>query len=239
MERKSFCLAELMIAIGIMAIGLIMAATLFPAAIREHSRSARSVMGTIISENALETVMATLKHPLQDNSGTIVEADMLNCTEKVQPPEVRRYPAGSADTKFGFLVFARVKTEDKNDYILSMVSFCKSDKDNTIEAIKLTGVTIPSGDKTFDISGYVPSVGDRYRIIGSPVIAPSGYYATIIGIDGDNAVLDHTIIGVDSVNPWIIVEKSGAAFAGTRSPALIVFMTRMALPTRPAEKVPA
>ena len=237
MKRKGFCLAELMVAIGIMAIGLILAATLFPAAIREHSRSARSVMGVIISENALETVMATLKHPLKDNGGTLVEADMLNCTENIQPPEIRRYPVGDPSTKYGFLVFARVKTKDKNDYILSMVSFIKSDKNNIVEASKLTGVTIPSGTKTFDISGYVPAAGDRHRIIGSPIIAPSGYYATIIGVDGNNAVLDHAIKGVDSVEPWIISEKNGAAFAGSRSPALIVFMTRMALPTRSPEKV--
>ena len=58
--RTGFTLMELLIAIGILAIGGAMAAALFPAAIKENQRANSSVLGNIINENALSTLKANL-----------------------------------------------------------------------------------------------------------------------------------------------------------------------------------
>lgn len=56
--RRGFTLAEVLIAIGIMAAGLTMAAAMFPAGIRENGRSSKNIIGTIIATNGLAVVQA-------------------------------------------------------------------------------------------------------------------------------------------------------------------------------------
>jgi len=195
--RRGFSLAELMIAIGIMGIGLTMAASLFPAAIREHSRSASNVLGMIMTENALETARAALSHPLKDKDNVNVGTSMADCTATVKPEGSLRYPVDAGDasvvSKYGCLIMGRRKTANKNDY---------------------------------------PT--DQLKIIGSPVIAPNGSFSKIVGIDDTgNAVMAHRLDKNDVTNPWIVVEKSGASLAGTRSPAMGVTSTRTALKLTP------
>ena len=226
--RRGFSLAELMIAIGIMGIGLTMAASLFPAAIREHSRSASNVLGMIMTENGLETARAALSHPLAGG------ADMVDCTATITPPSCLWYPVVPVvgDTaKRGCLVMGRQKTAGTNDYILLIIGYVLSDPGHTAELMQVSA-TVTKNTKKFDISSI--AVNDRLKIINSPVIAPNGAFSKIVGIDADNAVMSHILSKDDDVtNPWIVVEKSAGALAGTRSPAMGVTSTRTALKLAP------
>lgn len=233
--RRGFSLAELMIAIGIMGIGLTMAASLFPAAIREHSRSASNVLGMIMTENALETARAALQYPLKDSGGAAVGTSMADCTKTITPAGCLRYPIVDENTtaKRGCLVMGRQKTVNKNDYILLIIGYVLSKDTNTAVLMQVTA-TVTKNTKKFDISSAIPDPKDRLKVIGSPVVAPNGSFSKIVGITGNEAILSHKFSVTDDVtNPWIVVEKSGGILAGTRSPAMGVTSTRTALKPTP------
>ncbi len=59
-HSRAFTLAELMIAIGIMGIGLVMVMALFPAALKENASSVHDVMGSLICKNAIAIAKAQL-----------------------------------------------------------------------------------------------------------------------------------------------------------------------------------
>ena len=60
--RAGFSLIELLISMGILVVGLVMAGTLFPAAIKQTSRSVDDTIGTIICQNALAVAKAKLTY---------------------------------------------------------------------------------------------------------------------------------------------------------------------------------
>lgn len=231
-RRAGFSLAELMIAIGIMGVGLTMAASLFPAAIKEHSRSSSDVLGMIIAQNGLAMGRASLT---LDGSGTVsgitVGSALVDVTTAVKPDASRIYPVNEATTTRGFLLMARQKTSNKNDYILFAIAFIKSAVANTVQLQQITGLAINPGDTQFPITS-VPAE-HRTKLIGSPVIAPDGTFCKLAGIDGDNAMLDRALVAsgdlaVNSV--WVVVEKDGTStYAGEKSPALGISVTRTAL----------
>jgi len=52
-KNKAFTLAEILVALGILAIGMSMVASVFMAAMQFNMRSRNSVLGRIICENAM------------------------------------------------------------------------------------------------------------------------------------------------------------------------------------------
>ncbi len=80
--RAGFSLIELLISMGIMVVGLVMAGTLFPAAIKQTSRSVDDTIGTIICQNALAVAMAKLTHTDVD---TAIDAAAIAATVPVWP----------------------------------------------------------------------------------------------------------------------------------------------------------
>lgn len=69
-SRPAFSLVELLLAIGILAIGLISIAALFPAGIVQQRRSIDDVMGPIVADNAIATIR---HHVSADDFGTFEE----------------------------------------------------------------------------------------------------------------------------------------------------------------------
>ena len=65
--RAGFSLIELLISMGILVVGLVMAGTLFPAAIKQTGRSVDDTIGTIICQNALAVAKAKLTHTTGPN----------------------------------------------------------------------------------------------------------------------------------------------------------------------------
>ena len=91
-RRAGFSLIELLVSMGIMVIGLVMAGTLFPAAIKQTSRSTDDTIGTIICQNALAVAKARLTHA--DMNGSLLSTPNFdNVTAiTVSPPVATNQP---------------------------------------------------------------------------------------------------------------------------------------------------
>ncbi|MHC4561982.1 MAG: PulJ/GspJ family protein [Planctomycetota bacterium] len=124
-RRRAFSLAELMIAIGILAIGLVMAGALFPAAMQMNRRSSRDVIGSIICENGLAMTKvrfasgAVSPPPRGSNPGTHPKlmklADDTSKGQEFFSKEMCRYPQGDADSEYGFVLLYRYIDRDLKD----------------------------------------------------------------------------------------------------------------------------
>ena len=113
-SRRGFSLAELMIAIGILAVGMSILASLFPAAIAMNRRTAKDVLGSIICENGVSFArgafaagavakpnqLATLAVLADDLRETIFDASMC------------RFPQGDPDSDYGFVMLHRYINAD-------------------------------------------------------------------------------------------------------------------------------
>ena len=90
---KAFTLMELLIAIGILAVGGAMAAALFPAAIKENQSSYNDTLGTIICDNALATIKSIyVFDPASSNSIQTTSGNTRRLLNYPNPPGT---PAGT------------------------------------------------------------------------------------------------------------------------------------------------
>ncbi len=142
-SRSGFTLIEVMIALGLFAVGVGIVATAFPTAIHENKLSADNTLGTLIAENALTICHSVLRHSdlvgigtqLTDISGRIDAAN-------------RAYPIARADSRFGWLVAARQVTAGANDYQLAIVVFRRHGTGDqpAFAAGAISGNTLTGGD---------------------------------------------------------------------------------------------
>ena len=224
-----FSLVELMIAVGILGVGLIFSAALFTAAVKENVSSANSSMGTLMCKNALAVARVRLKNGpgaiAIDTTFGPIPASKLGLGDLA-------YPIGNADTTRGCVALgARMVGDDQgnpiNDYLLVFVAYRKSDAGHSVEARPLVGCSVDADATSFSATGL-----EALLQIGSPVIAPNGQYAWIIAIDGDTVHLDRAIDETAPVvNPFVIVEvvSPGGAVFGKISPAISVMGSRTGL----------
>lgn len=232
---KGFTLAEILIALGILAIGMSMVAALFPAAMEFNRRSTNSTLGTMICENGM--VMAELEitaEMIDDGDLRVapgeakelaVYGDDSKCTENnVKYPIARaqlHYPVGEADSRTGFAVLVRKIAGAGNAYQLVTVAYRKTDKANRVE-LKEINCSINGRDIT----------GASDLRIGTPLInKATGIFAMVdsINIDGTKGTLDidpavRNING-SNVSCYLLLERTstgGPIAIGTmrRSPAI-------------------
>jgi hypothetical protein len=114
-----------MIAIGILAIGLVMAGALFPAAMQMNQRSTRDIMGSIICENGLAMTKvrfasgAAKPPPRGGVAGTHPKlmklADDTTAGQTIFSKEMCRYPQGDLDSPYGFVLLYRYIDRDLDD----------------------------------------------------------------------------------------------------------------------------
>ena len=120
-RRAGFSLAETMIAIGILGIGMAMAASLFPAALQESERASSGQLGSLICENALALAQAVIVPADVQGSAELI---LLNTTLEQTSDATRRiytrdpssgavtnykcvYPSNTANPAYGYLLFGR------------------------------------------------------------------------------------------------------------------------------------
>lgn len=234
-NRLAFTMIELMLAIGIFAVGMSLVAGLFPAAIKEAESTVKDYEGPIICENGLAIAKARLTNtnanaPLGSNllqliSSEVPSAIVISDTDRIS----RKYDTdddNSDDRQRGFTVLAKQWAGGRNDYQLVIVAYDIKIVNN-INVIQLTGIGgIPDGDTQFTYTG------DKTGLIGSPLIDPDcGRYATIIGIDGNTIHLDHSIGEpvASGDNPLVIIEENSSGTPQDTAPVLGVLVTRTAL----------
>ena len=148
-DQGGFSLIELMIAIGILAIGAAMVASAFPVAMLENKESVEYTMTALVSENALAICRNRLPHSILNNRVAVDEDKYTNVTGHITLPEgaypMPRWPSKSEypsvdmyeedwitvenrdypSARYGWMVGARQPKVGVNDYELSIVVYQK------------------------------------------------------------------------------------------------------------------
>ena len=128
--RFGFTLAELMVAIGLLGVGLVMVGTAFPAALMENKESYEKMMAQTIAENAAAICRARLRHAVVDGDPNVAArmTDIGNIASSEMPASDRCYPIGTDPNlaTYGWLLAAYQPSGDGvNDYILYIVPYRK------------------------------------------------------------------------------------------------------------------
>jgi prepilin-type N-terminal cleavage/methylation domain-containing protein len=226
-RRAGFSLAEVLIALGILGMALAMLPGLFAAAVKQQQTSVSNVLGSLICRNGLSMARVRLRH-----ADTPFGAALAPLAAGKLGAGDRAYPTGQQDGHLGFLLLGRRMDAGRNDYMLAVVSYAKRDPDNGVAAHRLSGCTIGADDDTFTVG----SSEGKWLKVGTPVIAPSGRYAYLQGVEDDGtqttARLSRPIDPNNVVNnPFVVAETDGGGPDKdvTVSPALAVLLTRTAI----------
>ena len=185
---RGFTLAELLIAIGILGVGLTMSAALFPAGLEANKNSVNDLTGTLLCQNGLAVASVTLTRTVRQDGW--VE----DCTTRLHAAD---HPSGD----MGIMLFARTvdfvnAPEHANDYELFAVSYRKHPDGGAVTVKGTIGTIGADGKVTFQ-AAYTP-----YVQAGSVVLLRNpglGAASRVVKLDGD----------VDTVEPPLPLVPSG------------------------------
>lgn len=220
---RGFSLTELMISIGILAVGMVMVGSLFPAAMQANRRSVNNVLGSIICENGLSIAKARwaslTKEDFQANAGELkgfrdagVRFDKLEvlADDAVGTPNFlsdldRAYPVGATkDTsKYGFVLMMRPMDEDGDTktfegFQLVATSYRRQLDNSSVICQALLGVLLRDDEE-------IRSYTEGSLRAGSPVIdRDTGAFSTMTSASPYNGRLDHPMKDVTSF--FVVVE---------------------------------
>ena len=225
---KGFTLAEILIALGILVIGMSMVAAIFPAAMEFNRASTNSTLGTIICENGLVLSEMTLTAEIVGDSvvlqayvddAHLPDAEHLYYLTKAQ----QHYPTDTEDSRTGFVMMARKVSATGSTYQLVTVAYRKTEKSNTVALVPIT-CSISGRDIT--LSG----ANNTSLRIGTPVInRATGQYAFVDSINSTGTAgtldIDPAKRSMPDGSSYVLLERTstgGAINIGDmrRSPAI-------------------
>lgn len=244
---RAFTLAEIMIALAILAVGLSMAAVMFPAAVTYTEGATDDTLGRLICVNGLATARQTLTRDELDNpdSGEL---------EWIQPDADagwdEHYPVSDADnpdTLAGCLLLARrVPPTDlyaPDEYQLVAVAYAKRDEGNTVEARPVTAQYEADEDTGAPYLIDIDDIGSvrkgtfvvlRSNVSVDDKTRPAGSFARVLVVDRGNsrARLDRELDTNDApADIFVFVERDGGgSIVGNTSPVMFIMSTRTSLP---------
>ena len=244
MKRSAFTMMELMIAMGILAVGMAMSASLFPTAAKEANTAIGSAIGQTIAENGLamgklafrskyhagDGKVAQIIFTTGDPSGRVDEyATTAQKDTTILTPAQTRYPMGDTNSKYGFALLARKVGTDADAYQIISTAYRKQEASNKVDWSYITAtqsgeptneVTITSGSRAEGSQAYV----------NSPLILrDSGKIATVIAQNGAVLTLDRKIEIPDRY-VYILRERKGSSSNyEDRSPAIYTMTVTTAL----------
>ena len=205
-RQRGFSLPELMISIGILAIGLAMVAAVFPAAIALNRRSVKSVIGSIIAEDGLALAKAAMASGAieidnPNSSGVLQElADDSLGNQDPFTKEMCRFPQGDMSSPYGVVMMWRRILDDsgaKQGHQLVAVSYRRR------LALDVSEVVITKTSPGYAESPYV-FLNNCAGRIGSPLInRADGEYAMITAMR-----IGGTFVTGVRLDRWIRYEKS-------------------------------
>jgi prepilin-type N-terminal cleavage/methylation domain-containing protein len=224
-QRGGFTLAEILVALGILAIGMSMVAAIFPAAMEFNRASTNDTLGTIICENGLAISELELTAEVVNVSPTPTVLTVFADDTKDDhiKKAAQRYPTGKTDSRTGFVMMVRKLTATGSISQVVTVAYRKTDKDNTVALVPVT-CTITGGK---DVSG-----GAGNLRIGSPLInRTTGQFAFLdsINSNGTAGTLDidpkKRNLSVSGASFYVLLERKpdGSSIPITdmrRSPAI-------------------
>ena len=236
-NKRGFTLAEILIALGILAIGMSMVAAIFPAAMVLNRQSQNSTLGTIICENGLVMTEMVLTADLVDSEKLEIYADrnhgdLLSATQQLYPVD----PENLDKVRTGFVVMARQIRGDKvppGVFQIITVAYRVRKPGNTAELFA-TNCTV---------NGRNVSGATKLRI-GSPLISrKNGGYAYIDSINqsGTAGTLDiksgQTRDMPGENGYYVLIEKENGETINRRSPAIGIMSKMTGLNLNTAQPV--
>jgi len=201
-RASGFTLAELLISIGILGVGLTMSAALFPAGLEANKHSADDLVGTIICQNGLAMAKARV---------TTLHVPTTDCVELHEigtlfSPAELKYPSGS-DGNTAFFVLGRQIMTGKNEYDLTVIAYERHPDGGAVVMKDADGNAYTSagaGQFSFKNGEAYAEVGRTIVITGttvssSPVALNSGS-ARIVSMTGNVATLDKLLCSTNARN---------------------------------------
>ena len=201
---KGFSLAEVLISVGILAIGMTMAAALWPAAIRENQNSASSTLGSIICENGLAIIQAKYHNGCVGTGNASVLVDPTNASAGVTNDCTYSFVAtqgnstgSSVDPNMnaGFCAVARRLSVTENAYQVTVMAYAPHN--GAVSTVRISPI-YPAGI-TFSGNTVVSADVRNDFKVGAPIIMADGGYAivkTVTSAGGmDTAILDRSFTG--------------------------------------------
>lgn len=233
-RRRGLSLAELMIAIGILGMGLIGAAAMLPTGILESRNAVNDLYGSLVCRNGLAMAQTQLTHPLFGGETNTLVPIQAALSER----DGRFAYRDGEENRAGFVLLARQfepATDVPNDYQFVTVAYEKFDPNSEIRLARVSGNLSEADDKKRSVLSGVSITngsevsGQVLQVNAVLIEADTGRYAFIQKLEnnGNRALLDRKLQGSDF---WMVVEtnNSGAVNSPT-SPVLSALATRTSL----------
>jgi prepilin-type N-terminal cleavage/methylation domain-containing protein len=219
--KNAFSLVEVLIAIGVLGIGLGMVMLIFPAAIMENQSSVSSVIGPIMCQNALAHAKEKLRH-----DGSIGHS-MKVVSNDWDEGDIG-YP-GSGSHR-GMIVLARQlgeETSNNNDYLLVAIAYTAP---SPAEVLELTPT--PTLEKDEETQAYTVLSGADYGLTkGNSIIASNAFYTVVTKAESDRCHMKTPLYfeNIETVDPEKPKQFFYLSVDGTPWWAMAVVSTRTAL----------
>lgn len=227
---KGFSLAEVLIAVGILAIGMTMASALWPAAIRENQNSSNSTIGSMICENGLAVIQAkyhngcvgTCLASANPYIFILVDPNSTDGTSRADSayPAIQNGSgavAGLWSNKPGFCALARRLSVTDNSYQVVIMAYGPHDGTVILKQILGNAVAVAGTGAT--------TTNNTMLKIGAPLITPDGNFAIVksVASGGLSATLDRSLSATTIYPAYTLQELAqGTGNVKTVSPLLSI-----------------
>ncbi len=161
-RRAGFTLTEIMISLGVLVVGMSMAAAALHAGIQNHRTTVDDIVRTLIGENAVAIARVRLEDGSLNTSPRLLTDDDIG-------PGDRRYPV-QRPTNYSYIIYGWRVSSDQNDYKFLVIPARYKDPDNRLKTVSLNRVSI-SNPATLDVSQLVARHGGAEHLVpGARVI---------------------------------------------------------------------
>jgi len=190
--RAGFSLAELVVAMGILGVGMAMAAALFPAGLVGTQDCLNDTTGTIVCHN-LEAIAEqygpALRAAMDGQPDFLMLADESPVGENIILRPAQHYPEGTDPSRTGFVLLGRDRDGDPDThdgYQLLVIAYRKKFNGNRA----VLDIPIPVGAQGPDHSILPGAANNRPWLRNALVIdQATGQYARVVELNGNDALL--------------------------------------------------
>ena len=154
-QRGGFTLTEIMIAMGVLAVGMGMVAGALHAGIQVHIRTIDDIMRQLIGDNSLAMVQARVRHATTNGIASDKYTWLRTDNNTYFGPDDLKYPWGPGNTPYGAAVLMKRRVIDAttstfaNDYDVIIVPYTiipdTSGTPGTVSATDMLSSTVAAG----------------------------------------------------------------------------------------------